>query len=141
MGSTSTSKMPREAEVLKAFLYLRRKKKCLERGGLVLAPLILYNSEACCTNMRLNFLNANDFQFESRVQDYLYGTCCLFRDNLLKHVRSETHGKLFTASPCRLLKTCSSAQAPILNKLFAVSSSNDYTFPQCFINLKQYFLF
>lgn len=141
MGSTSTSKMPKGPEVLQAFLYLGRKKKCLERGGLVLAPLILYNPEAWCTNLELNFLNVNDFQFESRVQDYLYGTCCLFRDNLLKHVRTETHRKLFTASPCRLLKMCSTAQALLLNKLFAVSCCNGYTFPQCFINLKQYFLF
>ena len=67
MGSTSRSKMPKGTEVLKAFLYLGRKKERLERGGLYLTSLILHNSEAWCANLGLNFLNVNDFQFESRV--------------------------------------------------------------------------
>lgn len=67
MGSTSRSKMPKGAELLKAFLYLGRKEESLERGGLYLALLILYNSEVWCANLGLNFLNANDFQFESTV--------------------------------------------------------------------------
>lgn len=67
MGSTSRPEMPKGAEVLKAFLHLGRKEGCSGRGGLYLAPLILYNSEARYANLGLNFLNANDFRFESRV--------------------------------------------------------------------------
>lgn len=67
MGSTTRSKMLKGTEVLKAFLYLGRKKEYLDRVGLYPAPLILYNPASWCANLGLNFLNANDFQLESRV--------------------------------------------------------------------------
>lgn len=46
LASTSRSKVAKGAEALKAFLYLGRMDRCLERAGLYLVSLILYNSKA-----------------------------------------------------------------------------------------------
>lgn len=59
-------------------------------------------------------------------------------------MRTEVYGKLCTASPCRLLKMCSSfifcESCFSMGCLLTASSSKVYTFPHCFVNLNHYFL-